>query len=252
MGERIKRWRWAILITALLLAGLAYAFWPAATPVDVAQVSRGPMSVGVTDDGVTRAEDYYVVSAPVTGYLSRIELEPGDPVAPGTLIEESALRQQILLLAREGELQRFDLLAEQYSRRFPKSLFALNFRRQFFAGVARQTYKPASEWVQRTETELMRAPASERVGLYLAIADEATKGGSVDIARFAARVPAFEANAEYVDPIILCVNGGQCRLRHHPALYRSARQNLNERASSPLIQRPYIPPFKEWGLRPLL
>jgi HlyD family secretion protein len=86
MGERIRRWRWALLIGALLLAGLAYAFWPAATPVDTAQVSRGPMSVGVTDDGVTRAEEYYVVSAPVTGYLSRIELEAGDPVAPGTLI----------------------------------------------------------------------------------------------------------------------------------------------------------------------
>lgn len=86
MGDRIKRWRWAILIAALLLAGLAYAFWPAATPVDLARVTRGPMSVGVTDDGVTRAEDYYVVSAPVTGYLSRIELEPGDPVTRGTLI----------------------------------------------------------------------------------------------------------------------------------------------------------------------
>jgi len=44
------------------------------------------MMVGITDDGVTRAEEYYVVSAPVTGYLSRIELESGDRVAKGTLI----------------------------------------------------------------------------------------------------------------------------------------------------------------------
>jgi chemotaxis protein MotC len=107
-------------------------------------------------------------------------------LSPGTLIEEAALRQQILLLAREGELERFDLLAAQYSRRFPNSLFARSFRRQFFAGVARQNFKRASEWISRTETELMKVPAAERVGLYLAIAEEATKGGNLDIARFAA------------------------------------------------------------------
>ena len=107
-------------------------------------------------------------------------------LSPGTLIEESALRQQILLLAREGELERFDFLTAQYTRRFPRSLFARNFRRQFFAGVARQDFKRASEWISRTETELMKVPAAERAGLYLAIAEEATKGGNIDIARFAA------------------------------------------------------------------
>lgn len=107
-------------------------------------------------------------------------------LSPGTLIEESALRQQIMLVAREGELEKFDLLASQYSRRFPRSLFARNFRNQFFAGVARQNFKHASEWISRTETELMKVPVAERVGLYLAIAEEAIKGGNVGIARFAA------------------------------------------------------------------
>jgi HlyD family secretion protein len=86
MVERLKRWRWAILIAAAVLLGLVYAFWPASTPVDTAQATRGPMAVGVTDDGVTRAEEFYVVSAPVTGYLSRIELEPGDPVTRGMIV----------------------------------------------------------------------------------------------------------------------------------------------------------------------
>lgn len=107
-------------------------------------------------------------------------------LSPGTLVEEAALRQQILLLAREGDLDRFDHLAEQYSRRFPRSLFARSFRRQFFAGVARQNFRRGSEWISRTETELMKVPVSERIGLYLAIAEEATKGGNIDIARFAA------------------------------------------------------------------
>lgn len=86
MIETAKRWRWALLVTALVLLGLLYAFWPESTPVDLAEVDRGPIAVGVTDDGVTRAEEYYSISAPVTGYLDRIELEAGDRVERGMLI----------------------------------------------------------------------------------------------------------------------------------------------------------------------
>ncbi len=86
MVEAIKRWRWAILIGALLLLALAWAFWPQARVVDVGTVTKGPMSVGVTDKGVTREQDLYVVSAPVTGFASRIALEAGDDVRRGQLI----------------------------------------------------------------------------------------------------------------------------------------------------------------------
>lgn len=85
-GTLLKRWRWALFIALLLVAGLGFAFWPESIAVDTGKVSRGTMSVGITDDGVTRALEYYVVSAPVTGYLSRIELEAGDKVARGALI----------------------------------------------------------------------------------------------------------------------------------------------------------------------
>lgn len=106
-------------------------------------------------------------------------------LSPGTLIEESALRQEILLLAKEGETERFDVLSGQYSRRFSKSLFASTFRRQFVAGFARQSYKGMSDWISRTETELQKMPEEERLSMYLAIAEEATKGGHFDIAKFA-------------------------------------------------------------------
>lgn len=103
MWRQLKRWRWAIIIAALLALGLGYAFWPTATPVDTASVTRGPMAVGVTDDGVTRTEDYYVVSAPVTGYLSRIELEPGDPVTRGALISWMTGRPSSPIDPRSGQ-----------------------------------------------------------------------------------------------------------------------------------------------------
>ncbi len=86
MGGFIKRWRWALLVAGLLLLGLAFSFWPRAVLVDAALVSKGRMVAGITDDGQTRAEDVYVVSAPVTGYLERIELEAGDKVARGALV----------------------------------------------------------------------------------------------------------------------------------------------------------------------
>lgn len=86
MWARIKSWRWAMIIAALLLAGLAYSFWPEAEAVDLGSVTEGTMEVGLTDDGVTRVHDLYTVTAPVTGYVTRIELEPGDQVVAGQTV----------------------------------------------------------------------------------------------------------------------------------------------------------------------
>lgn len=86
MTQIFKRWRWPLAIGLFLIAALAFAFWPSPQLVDTARVTRGAMAVGVTDDGVTRAEEQYIVTAPVSGYLSRIELEAGDRVVKGALI----------------------------------------------------------------------------------------------------------------------------------------------------------------------
>ena len=86
MWNRVRNWRWAIAIAAVLLAGIGYTFWPDPEPVDLGTVTQGPMSVGVTDDGVTRVHDLYTVTAPVTGYVTRIELEPGDAVVAGETV----------------------------------------------------------------------------------------------------------------------------------------------------------------------
>lgn len=51
-------------------------------PVDVefATVTEGPLRVTVQEDGKTRIREKYIVSAPVSGRISRIELDPGDTV----------------------------------------------------------------------------------------------------------------------------------------------------------------------------
>lgn len=73
---------WGIA-SALLAAFIAWTFAPAAVPVDLGLVERGPMSVRVEGEGRTRVRDVYVVSAPAAGLLLRIEAKPGDPVQAG-------------------------------------------------------------------------------------------------------------------------------------------------------------------------
>ena len=113
----ITRWRWALAIGTLLLAALLFAFWPAATPVDTGKVTRGAMEVGITDDGVTRAEEFYVISAPVTGYLSRIELEAGDTVGRGVLITHMTGRPATPLDTRSRQEAKAALAAARAAQR---------------------------------------------------------------------------------------------------------------------------------------
>ena len=71
---------------ALVLGGIALGFAPRAVPVDLAEVRRGPLAVTVEEEGKTRVRERYLVSAPVAGYLRRIGVEAGDPVARGQVL----------------------------------------------------------------------------------------------------------------------------------------------------------------------
>ncbi len=69
------------ILGALLLVGaIVYAFLPKPVPIEVARVTRGPLQVTVNHEGRTRIKERYVVSAPLSGRLSRVELHPGDPI----------------------------------------------------------------------------------------------------------------------------------------------------------------------------
>lgn len=113
MWQTVSRWRWALAIGAIILLALGYAFWPEARRVDIGTVSKGPMRVAITDDGVTRADELYVVSAPVTGFASRISLEAGDPIAKGDLITRMTARPAAPLDARTRDELRSALAAAQ-------------------------------------------------------------------------------------------------------------------------------------------
>lgn len=76
-----------LILAVLVVAGiLAVALWPESMAVDAVAVERGPMQVTIDEEGETRVRDRFVVSAPVTGRLQRIELEPGDAVVRGKTV----------------------------------------------------------------------------------------------------------------------------------------------------------------------
>ena len=72
-----------LAIAVLVAAGLVYGFMPRAVPVDLAEVTRAPLTVTVEEEGKTRVRERYTVSAPVAGFVRRIALKAGDAVAAG-------------------------------------------------------------------------------------------------------------------------------------------------------------------------
>lgn len=74
-------------LSVIVVAGLlAVALWPRSVPVDTATVSSGPLRMTIDEEGKTRVRDRFVVAAPVSGRVLRIELEPGDTVKAGEIV----------------------------------------------------------------------------------------------------------------------------------------------------------------------
>jgi HlyD family secretion protein len=80
-----RRWIW-LLVVLLAAAGGYFLLRPKPVPVEVAEVTRGPMTVTVEEEGETRIHDHFVISAPVAGRLLRIDLDAGDTVQKGQII----------------------------------------------------------------------------------------------------------------------------------------------------------------------
>lgn len=96
-----------LVAVALLLAGvIALGFRPQPVSVDITEVRTGPLRVTVEEEGRTRVIDRYVISAPVSGYLQRIELDVGATIAAGqpvALLEP--LRADVLDPRRRAEAE---------------------------------------------------------------------------------------------------------------------------------------------------
>lgn len=135
------------------------------------------------------------------------EANPGRAVAlldearllsPGTLVEEVALRRQILLLPSAGRLDRLEPLLSRYIRRFASSHYASAFWLQLAALLAGLAPDAKPELVTHLDHLIAAIPDAGRQQLYLAIAREAIARGRVRLTRFAAARAMQHDNADTV------------------------------------------------------
>ncbi len=99
---------------------------PKPVNVEFAIVSEGPLQVSVQEDGKTRIREKYIVSAPVAGRLSRIELDAGDEISddrtllaviqpsdPAMLDARARAQAQARVQGAEAAMQRAESGSEQ-------------------------------------------------------------------------------------------------------------------------------------------
>ncbi|QEG20437.1 efflux RND transporter periplasmic adaptor subunit [Mariniblastus fucicola] len=67
-----------VFVAAIIVAVMAFRQNP--VTVETAIVARADLQITVQEDGKTRIREKYIVSTPVAGRLSRIDLEPGDEI----------------------------------------------------------------------------------------------------------------------------------------------------------------------------
>lgn len=94
-SRELPRWAQIALLGVVglvVVVGLVLAFRPSPVEVDLGTVDRATMRVTVEEDGRARLQDRYVVSAPVSGTLTRVQWRPGDQVEAGQ--ELTRLRSQ--------------------------------------------------------------------------------------------------------------------------------------------------------------
>lgn len=85
---------------ALVVVGLAAAFRPKPLSVESVRATRGDLVVTVDEMAKTRVRDRFVVSAPISGHVLRVELEPGAPIELSSVLARIAPMTAPMLDAR--------------------------------------------------------------------------------------------------------------------------------------------------------
>lgn len=183
-ARQIGRWvkRGLLALFALLVLGLIVVAWlPKPVEVDVTDVVMRPMRVTVDEDGRTRLEDRYVISAPLAGRLARIELSAGDEVEQGTLLARVDPESPPLLDERSEASRKEQVAAAAATLRRSKA--------QISRAEASLDY--AERETKRTE-KLARAGVAAQSDVDRARLDQRTARAELDSLRFAAQVAAHE------------------------------------------------------------
>lgn len=83
-----RQWLGVGIGAAIVAALLNLALHDPGLGVALADVRAAPLRVSLQEEGKTRLKQRYLISAPVTGTLRRIDREPGDTVTRGEVVAE--------------------------------------------------------------------------------------------------------------------------------------------------------------------
>ncbi len=167
----LRKYARLIAATLVVLAIVAAAMWPESMEVDAATVDMGPMQVTIDEDGETRVRDRFVISAPVSGRLQRIELEPGDRVIRG---------KTVLVRLTSAESPLIDSRARA-------ELAAAVEGARAAVGQAQAERERAAATLARARSNLRRQEELEKAGLVARDSLEAARHSRQDERRSAAR-----------------------------------------------------------------
>ncbi len=108
-------------------------------------------------------------------------------LAPGTLIEEAALRLGVVLVDGAGDPSRADQLARRYFDRFANSAYVGNFEARFTAIVTSRASQDADKTLAEMSDVIASLPDARQQTIYLAAARRSLVQGNLHFAHAAAQ-----------------------------------------------------------------
>ncbi|QOZ79240.1 chemotaxis protein [Bradyrhizobium sp. CCBAU 53351] len=115
---------------------------------------------------------------------------------PGTLVEEAALRREILLVGQAEDFDKFEFLTLAYLRHYRNSIYAGDFWQRFSSGLTQSSLALDERRFARIAAMLEQIDRASRLKLYLVIARAAMVRGQLGVTRLAGeRVLTLSADA---------------------------------------------------------
>ena len=108
-------------------------------------------------------------------------------LAPGTLVEEAALRRETILVADQHQVDRVALLARQYASRFGGSVYADAFLQSLASALTQSGAIDSAENFAKFKGFFAALTPESRRGFLLGLARAANLGGRFDVGATAAR-----------------------------------------------------------------
>ena len=106
--------------------------------------------------------------------------------APGTLLEEAALRRQVFVASQTNNMEKFQSLATGYLRRYRHSIYAGNFRQRLASALTRIDFGKESARFDGMVEMMAELEPEARRDLYLLAARSSVEQGFTTSARLMA------------------------------------------------------------------